>query len=403
MQKAFVKEGFPAQIGPIPFLGLALLSQTGMSFVQQGLVILGTFFAVAYQLNLTELGLVTTALSTGVMVSMVFVGVAVDRLGPRNVLFVGAALMAGACSLLFFARTFSVLLVVLFFVGTFLAIVPSTGTKAVFSAFANRPRGLVMGIRQTGVPLGAALAAWSLPRWAPHFGLHFVYEIFVMELLVTGWLFSSMIPRPAARAGTTVHVRLERRHWLRLIGPVCVAFLLVSGQYILLTYSISDLHREHGLSLALAGTILAFSQIGGGTGRILLGQVSDLAHGRRTPVIAFTALLGAITAFCVGALPKNAPIWLLFGIWALFGVGAAGWNALVLTWAGESVPSSHSGLAMSLIGSVVFLGSAVFPPLFGFTVDTTHHLFAGWWMLSGILTVAAVTALVAGRREKPAL
>lgn len=326
---------------------------------------------------------------------MVFVGVAVDRLGPKSVLFVGTALMAGFCSLLFLAKTFAVLLIVLFFVGAFLAIVPSTGTKAVFSAFANRPRGLVMGIRQTGVPFGAAVAAWLLPRFVPHFGLHFVYGIFVVELLTTGWLFSAMIPKPTKHSETTSHVRLLRRHWLRLIGPVCVAFLMVSGQYILLTYSISDLHMEHGVSLALAGTILALSQIGGGSGRIVLGQLSDLANGRRPPVIALTALLGAVTAFTVGALPRDSTIWLLFVIWILFGVGAAGWNALVLTWAAESVPSSHSGLAMGIIGSTVFLGSAVFPPVFGLVVDATHRLSVGWWMLSGILTLAAVTALVA--------
>ncbi|PSR26034.1 MAG: MFS transporter, partial [Sulfobacillus benefaciens] len=187
MQKPFTRENFPAKVGPLPFLGLALISQTGMSFVQQGLVVLGVFFAAAYHLDLTDMGFITTALSLGVMVSMVFVGLAVDRVGPRMVLFWGALLMAVFTAALLVVHSYSRLLAVLFLVGMSLAIAPSAGTKAVFSAFAGRPRGLVMGIRQTGVPIGAALAAFLLPRVVPAFGLSSVFVLFSLELLVAGW------------------------------------------------------------------------------------------------------------------------------------------------------------------------------------------------------------------------
>lgn len=389
MKKIFDKDEFSTRTGPVPFLGLALLSQTGMSFVQQGLVILGTFFVLTYHLNLTELGLVTTALSLGVMFSMVFVGLIVDRLGPRKVLFWGAILMTGFSLLLLTVKTFSFLLIVLFLVGVTLAIVPSAGTKAVFMAFAGRPRGLVMGIRQTGVPVGAALAAWSLPLLVPHWGLHVVFGVFAIELLVTGWLFSAAMQPWNRVIAAATHVRLARHHLAPLLRPLSVAFLLVSGQYILLTYSITDLHQEHHVPLVVAGVVLALSQIGGGVGRIILGQMSDRLGGKHQPVVAFAASVGTVLAIVVGLLPTNTPVWLLIAVWTIFGFGAVGWNALVLTWAGESVPPSHSGLAMSLTGSVVFLGSAIFPPIFGFVVDTTHHMAFGWWMLAVILAIAA--------------
>jgi len=397
LQKSFDKTGFPARLGPIPFLGLAFLSQTGMSFVQQGLVILGAFFALTYHLNLTQLGFITTALSLGVMVSMVFIGLTVDRLGPRIVLFWGSVFMTGFCFLLLRVHTFSVLLVVLFFVGVTLAIVPSVGTKAVFTAFSGRPRGLIMGIRQTGVPIGAAIAASLLPQMVPNLGLHTVYIVFAVELLVTGWLFSAVMKTWNRVSAASARVRLERRHWIQLLRPISVAFLMVSGQYILLTYSIAVLHQEHHLSLPVAGVVLALSQLGGGLGRVVLGQMSDRLGGRRPPVIALAATMGAILAFIVGLLPTNTPVWLLFIVWVLFGFAAVGWNALALTWAGESVPASHSGLAMSLTGSIVFLGSAIFSPIFGFVVDETHYLAAGWWLLAVILAIAAVISWKATR------
>lgn len=392
MQKAFAPENFPARLSPVPFLGLAFLSQTGMSFVQQGLVILGSFFAVTFHLSMAQIGLITTALSLGVMVSMVFVGMAVDRFGPRVLLFWGTVLMTGLALLFARVKTFGVLLPILFVMGITLAIVPSAGTKAVFSAFAGRPRGMVMGIRQTGVPIGAAIAAFALPQLVPHWGLHGVYFLFAAGLLVTGWLFASVM-QPGQRQTTRVnHAPMQREHWHHLLRPALVALFMVSGQYILLTYSITDLRTVHHVSLAAAGTILALSQIGGGLGRIVLGQWSDRLGGRRAPILSLTAVTGACLAFVVGILPAATPVWFLFILWLLFGFAAVGWNALALTWAGESVPPTHSGFAMSLTGSVVFLGSSIFSPIFGLVVDATHRLAVGWWMLAVLLLIAATIA-----------
>ncbi|MCF8563182.1 MFS transporter [Alicyclobacillus tolerans] len=392
MFKPFTASGFPARVSPIPYLSLAFLSQTGMSFVQQGLVVLGTFFAIQYHLNLTQLGFVTSALSFGVMVSMVFIGLTVDRLGPRVVLFWGAFLMSGLCFLLTQVNLFGTLLIVLFLAGAALAIVPAAGTKAVFTAFAGRPRGLVMGIRQTGVPIGAALSAWLLPQMASHTGLRPVYYIFVCELLLTSWAFVAVMQPWNRVSAAAERVKLRRTDWLKLLRPLSVAVLMVSGQYILLTYTISDLHQGHHLTLVTAGEVLALSQIGGGLGRIGLGQLSDYLGGRRPPAIALAAALGTTFAFIVGVLPARVPVVVLFIIWFILGFAAAGWNALVLTWAGESVPPSHSGLAMSLAGSTVFLGATIFPPLFGFVVDTSHRLAFGWWFLSAVLAIAAGVA-----------
>ena len=395
LQKPFSPEEFPAPLGPKPFLGLALLSQTGMSFVQQGLVVLGIFFVSAYHLNLTQLGFVTSSLSLGIMISMVFIGLAVDRVGPRFVLTWGTLLMTGLSALLFNVHSYSWLLGILFLLGISLASVPSAGTKAVFTAFAGRPRGLVMGIRQSGVPMGAAIAALLLPRFVTQFGLDPVFGLFAVELLICGWAFAAVI-RPVNRiASTAEHVHLGHRHWIQLLQPLTVAFLMVSGQYILLTYTMTFLHQIHHLTLVRAGQMLALSQISGGLGRVILGQVSDRLGGRRPPVLAFAATLGATLAFIVGILPDTVPVWLVFGVWTLFGFGAVGWNALALTWAGESVPPSHSGFAMSLTGTIIFLGASISPPVFGFLVDTTHHFVYGWWMLSGILTLAAIISWVA--------
>lgn len=389
---------FPARVGPVTYLGLALLSQTGMSFVLQGLIVLGTVFVNVYNLNLTQLGLVTTALSSGVTISMVFIGGLVDRRGPRTILFWGTVLMAGLSMLLLMTNSFAYLLVVLVLVGMALAIVPAAGTKAVFTAFQNRSRGLVMGIRQTGVPLGATLAAWLLPGLALRWGLHTIYKVFSIELLLTGWAFCAVMyawrsgPRPAG------WLPIERSEFRHLLRPAVTGFVLSAGQYIMLTYSITALQHHH-IRIEVAGVILAVSQISGGVARILLGQLSDRVR-YPSKVIAGVAASGATIALIVGLLPMNTSLWVVSIVWVAFGFSAVGWNALVLTWAGESVSSSNSGAAMSLTGASIFFGAAIFPPLFGSVVDLTHHYVFGWLMLMMILGFGAWVAFGAESSNK---
>lgn len=398
MTRTFDPNGFHARVGPIPFLVLATLSQTGMSFVQQGIVVMGVFFATLYHLTLAQMGLVTTALSLGVMTSMVIMGAVADRIGPRRLLFFGSMAMA-LCSLgLLAVSGFYAFLALLYGLGVVLAIAPASGTKAVFTAFQGRSRGTVMGIRQTGVPIGALLAASLLPRLAEGPGFHFVFWFFAVELLLVGWVFSGVMrssPSPAEkRTPDRSSLKIIRHIW----RPALVAVLLVSGQYLLLGFSLSDLRQVHHISLAWAGVLVAISQLGGGIGRILTGFVSDHLGGRRTPVIVWCGVVAALMSWVVALLPEHVPYIALAIVWFVFGMGAVGWNALTMTWAGESVPSQHSGLAMSSIGTAAFLGSAIFPPLFGALVDATHHFSYGWGLLGIVPAVAALLAWRFGKQ-----
>ena len=395
--KFFAPRGFHARVSPAPFLTLAALSQAGASFVQQGIVVMGVFFASHYRLTLAQMGLVTTALSLGITSSMVVMGAASDRMGPRRLLFYGAIGMSGLSLALLRQSRFGMLLLILFGLGVMLAIAAAAGTKAVFTAFRDRPRGTVMGIRQTGVPLGALLAASVLPRMASgSHGLQPTFWLFAIEVLLLGWAFSGVMQsgiEEAAIKRPRINLSVVSQIW----RPALVSTLMVSGQYLLLGFSLTDLHQTHGISLVTGGLILALAQLGGGAGRILTGFVSDRLGGRRPPVIVGCAFIAALMALVVAAMPARVSIVWLALVWFFFGVGAVGWNALTITWAGESVPSQHSGFAMSAVGTCAFLGSAIFPPLFGALVDATHQFNLGWALLGIFLAAVGVMTWRFGR------
>jgi MFS family permease len=401
MDSMSASQRFHAKVKPLWYLVWATLSQTGMSFVQQGIIVLGFIFARKYHLDFAQIGLVTTSMSLGVMVSMIFMGILADNLGPKRLLSGASVVMSAFALLLVTAHGFHVLLIMFFFLGSSLAAVPMSGTKAVFSAFQGRARGTPMGIRQTGGPIGAALAALLLPLLAMHAGLNTVYIIFAVELLTVGWIFSAVIPpftRPSRKAG---EVKAHPRAGLKeLWQPAVVSILMVSGQYFLVTFTLEYLHRFRHFSLAEAGMALALAQIGGGVGRVLFGLVSDRAGSNRPRTISLVALLAAVMVVVIAILPVHTAFGWICVVWFFTGMGTIGWNALSLTWAAESVPAVRAGFAMGFVGTVVFFGSALFPPLLGAVIDSTHHFHPAWMILAAILACAGLVAHLSGRATK---
>jgi MFS family permease len=386
---------FATPVGPWVFLAVATLSQTGMSLTQQGIAVLAVFIREALGLSFSQMGALVSATSLGVVVGFVAAGTLVDRFGPRWLLAWGTTWTTLWALVLGTARTYPVLLGLLFLLGVGLATVPSAGTRAVFEVFAGPVRGMVMGIRQSGVPIGSALAASLLPLAVGRWGEPRVLSLLAAVLALTGFGFAALIPRWPA------HARSAPRPWreiLPALGPMAVAALLVAGQYAALTFTIVDLHGWFGWPVGLAGLGLAVVQIGGGVGRVGLGWWSDRLGGRRPPAIAVTAVVGAAMALALAWLPRTTGAVVLVPLLFLLGFGTVGWNGLALTWAGERVPARRAGQAMSWAGSAAFLGSALYPPLFGWVVDRTGSFHWAWTGLAGVLVLALGVVFWVARR-----
>ena len=377
---------FPGGQSPLAFLILSVLSQTSMSFVQQGIAVLGLYFAHRFHLSFAGLGLLVSMPALGMMISFSAAGWLVDRLGPRRLLMIITGPMALLVASAGLIRGLVPLAGIFFLMGLTFAVVPAVGTKAVFYAFSHRNRGLPMGIRQTGVPLGASLAALVLPPLVGLWGIRPLFVVMSLALLIANGAFAWAIPPIPPQL--TASAGLPIRHLLQAIWlPAGIALLLVGAQYDVLAFSLPDLVRLHRVPVGEAGLVLAVGQVGGGIGRILFGALTDRGLPVRT-VLSGATLIALIAVFGVIVLPSRPPLEVLLPLWLILGIGAVGWNALALTWAGETVPAAHSGLAMSTTASIIFVGAVIHPPLFGWLADTTHHLTAGWVWLGTILVAA---------------
>jgi len=382
-------------------LAAATFSQFGASLTQQGTQVLGVFFAATYALGLGGMGTLLAVLTAGWVVSALFVGSLVDRFGPRRVLLVGTLLLTLLSSTLGITTSLPGTAVLLFLLGLSLGTVPLSGTKAILMAWPRARRGLPMGVRQMGVPLGAMVAALILPTLANRVGLHPLYFGFALLLAICGFTFVSVLPSEmpgdTLEAGETpTRLRAEAK---RVTVPAICGFLMSWGQYSLTTFSIPLLHGSLGFSLAVAGILLAASQAGGAAARMLLGALSDRLGARREIVLTVTAATASALACVLAWLPHNIGIAVLAPLWVLLGMAFVGWNALLLTWAGERVSVANAGAAMGLTTSAILTGATVCAPIFGFIVEVSGTYRDAWLTLASLLLIAALLLWTQWRRE----
>lgn len=385
-------------------LATATLSQFGASVTQQGTIILGVFFAEVYSLTLPQMGAVVASLMLGLVVSGLYVGVLVDTYGPRRVLFVGTLLLTVLAAAIGAIHSLPATVILLFLLGVVLGVVPLSGTKAMLVTWPREQRGLPMGIRQMGVPAGALAASVALPALAARLGVYPLYWGFAVLLAVCGLTFCAVLPPYESYERNTRRIEVEAPRRLRheargVVVPSLCGFLLAWGQYMLITYTIPMLHSDARISVPLAGLILAIAQMGGAGGRILFGALSDWLGGRRD-VVLMTAALGATLLACgLAALPRDVSVLVLLPLWLAMGVTMVGWNALMLTWAGERVSLGNAGAAMGLTTSAILFGATISAPVFGLIVQASGTYRAAWLTLAAILCAATLLLWTEARRE----
>ena len=381
-------------------LTLATASQAGVTLAHQGVVVVGVFFIAAYHLTLSQMGVVVSFISLGWMCSSFFTGLVVDRLGPRIVLFFGTLLMSTAATLIGFTSNLVLICFLLFTIGLGVSTVSLAGTVTVLTSWSRAERGLPMGIRQMGVPVGSMIAAFILPTIAAHYGLHTLFWLFAIEIFAIGMVFCLVLP--SGTRATVPRSQVPKGLWrdLRHIALPCFAgFLLAWGQYLLLTFTIPMLHTAGGLSVALAGVVLATAQIGGGIARISFGALSDRLHGRHDLVLVGSAATAMVLALLIAVLPSHLPFVLLLILWLLMGAVMVGWNGLIVTWSGERVPQHNAGAAMGMTTSCVLFGAVISAPILGLIIQTTGTFVSAWLALAAIMLLATLVLLQGVRQE----
>ena len=371
----------------------ASAAQTAVSLVNFGLPAIGPELRDDFGLTLFELGAVLSAGLLGAGVALIAAGILVDRIGARRAMLAGTAVAAAGLAVAALADSKHVLFWALVVFGVGSAVVPIAGTGALFRVYPATRRGWALGVRQTAVPLGGAIAAIVYPSLFSLGGTQLTLAVSAAAVAVSGSWFAFVVT-----AETTARERIGRGSFATILrAPGVLRLLAVAACYIvvlqaLLAYLVPAVrasgHSELTASIAYFGVNLAAM-----AARIVWGSVADREGGsRRVRTLVEVGALASVGALVFGlALHAGAVAVVLAAV--VFGVGALGWNALVYVSAGERVDPSLAGRSVAVAATVVFVLSGLATPLLGALVDGL-----GWdvlWVATA--AVAASGALLAHR------
>ncbi|HWF57915.1 MAG TPA: MFS transporter [Candidatus Dormibacteraeota bacterium] len=384
-------------------LGSALLIQLTISIVTQGFPALAPFAKLDLGLTRPEVGIFATVLNLGTMLALLPAGWAVDILGDRRVLVAGGIATGLVTAVAAFAPSFILLVPLLIIVGLAGATPTPAGSTAIISAFAARDRGFIMSIRQTGIPLGGALAALILPPIAIAAGWRVALLVaggLAVLGAVVGFLWVSGAPQ-------TRRAPLRReRGSLRAVATRDATFIglagifLTLGQFVLVSYIALYLYESWHLPLAEGSLFLVAANIGGVVGRLAWGTVSDhpFKRHRRGPLI-LVSLLAAGGFVILAWLPVTTPQYALFPFVFALGATVIGWNGVYITLLSEIAPSDKRGRSVAYGMTISQVGIFGGPVAFGLLVDVSGSYRVGWLCVAAALVVGAL--LMRQVRERP--
>ena len=267
---------------------------------------------------------------------------------------------------------------------------------------------LVFSLKQTGVPIGGAVAGAVVPPLVLAFGwrgalaaLAAVCIVAAFAFLPAGGTLADPPPgerSPAARltlAGMTGPIRLVLgQPRLRDLAFVSVAYAAV--QVVFVTYFVAYLNLGLGYALVTAGLVYALGHGAGVLGRIAWGALADRLLAPRTTL----ALIGALSALCGGLTAVSSPGWPIGAVAALtllYGASAVGWNGVYLAEVARSAPAGQVGVATGGTQFFTFAGALTGPPVFAGVVSWTGS-YAWGFALFALVPVAVAARLAMARR-----
>ncbi|WP_206615193.1 MFS transporter [Rhodococcus spongiicola] len=352
-------------------LGLGVLAQTAGALFSNAPAFLLPTLVDDHGMGLSRAGLLVSAPTVGILVSLIAWGVVVDRIGERKVLVVGMAITGLASAGAALSSSFAMLGGFLLIGGMAASSANAASGRVVVGWFPPARRGLAMGIRQMAIPLGVAVAALTVPRIAESHGVGWalVLPAVVTSIAAVTCLFVVDPPRPARSAAQDSGLldnpyRASSVLW-RIHG---VSVILVVPQYLVWTFALLWLIADRGWSAGSAGVLITVTQLLAAAGRIAAGALSDRVGSRMRP-LRWVAMVAAAT---MGALALtdwlNSP--LAVTLLVLASVITVADNGLAFTAVAEIAGPYWSGRALGAQNTSQYLAASLVPPVFGAVIGT---------------------------------
>ncbi|MDX8147541.1 MFS transporter [Lentzea sp. BCCO 10_0061] len=321
--------------------------------------------------------LVTAGFGVAVVLSPA-IGPAVDALGPRRSIIALFATSAVALTVFATASHYAVLVLAVALGGVPQALANPSTNKLIATSVPAPRRPVLLGVKQSGVQLGAFVAGLPLAWLADGVDWRLAVGVAAFTALLAAFACLALPedPAPARRPPLRVSLTADALIW-RLAG---FSVLLGSGIAAVNTYVALFATEELGFTAPVAAGLVAVLGVVGIAGRIQWSRVAGTSARELLVWLSAAAVL--------------SPLLLLTGIPALAWVAmvvvggcavAANAISMLLVVAASSGP--ELGRNSALVSAGFFAGFALGPPLFGLLGYS-----AGWVLVAAEFLAAAVVA-----------
>jgi predicted MFS family arabinose efflux permease len=378
-------------------------SKASLSAITAAVMGTGTFLIVvasvlaaeliaAFDISRAQVGLLVTSFGlVGGLLSPV-VGRFTDRIGAvaatRGVLVAGAVAITGVAV----APAYPLLVLAALASGVPNAGINPATNLLIVDNMEPGQRGVVTGIKQSGVQITAFVAGLVLPTVAALSN----WRVAVLLLLVLPLgALAAMTRRPskphdkadsAGPIGGSIPVSVK---WIAVYGAVS-GFATNSAFVFIALFA----EEDQLWSPRSAGALLAVVGLVGVVARIGWPQLSErrLGHGPTLRLLGSLSMLSS-TILAIAAL-RGIPGWLLVAAAVLLGAGSIAWNAVGMLAVMDLSPKGAVGRGTGAVLLGFLLGTALGTPLLGLSVDLLESYGPGW---IGVTILHATTVLISFR------
>lgn len=252
---------------------------------------------------------------------------------------------------------------------------------------------VVFSIKQTGVPLGGAMAGAIVPLLVVFWGWKMsAIEVAVLDLIL------SLFLQPYRKQFDSERSNLSRFSWKNVIGPinmtmihrelrqiVIASFFFSTMQLCLISFIVIYLIEDVGMTLIQAGILLSTAQASGMVGRIVWGTLADRCVKPRL-MLGILGMAMAAGALSVAAFSSQWPYLAILIVCALFGAAAIGWNGVYLAEVARVATPEHASMATGGSLFFTFCGVLIGLPVFSLIVEQTGSYPFGF----GIMALATI-------------
>ena len=369
------------------------------NFIDSSYAPLAPFIKNYYILTATQVGLITSILFIGSSSVSVFTGFLVDRMGYHNAMKLSFGIMALGSTILFSYRDYAVLLAGFYFIGFGYGILtPATNSQVMKEYYPDHLTR--MGIKQAGVPMGAALAAIVIPLVVIKVGIPHIYLLIIAmaAIMLIVMPLRKTVNKDKFQLGKYIREMFEtaRDRYLLLIG-FSALFMSWSQQSVMTYYVLYFRNIKFGT--LIAESFLYSVLISAIFGRILWTRLGNRLFSQNH-IKTFSLIMISSAAVAILLPYFSSDIYTAYVFSVFVGITVISWNGVFVSMTSEIAPSGkvgmYSGMGILLISSGTIIGT----PISGLIIDHFHSYNLMWMVMGITVMVVGIVLFIISNKMK---